>query len=394
LHNYKRKLCNFRITEHIKPLVRTMTDWYIDDEGNEQIDMLWEEHMPEEANEIDWDDPNDPYMLKAQAKFEKALKRQREEEEKEQAKAEKAKSNLSFNKDELEEYASFRSKGIALKSRDWIFRSAEALWTYTSGEISPKTLSALRDHVLEKYESADSHSKVLSFAKSFLKRIATTQEEPRYLSFLPYLEPPKAIKQRKRVTDRAIVEEDIRNILQFIKEAEREGKISAERSAQYSALILFGAYTGQRSESTCSKLTVGQFRKAVASDKPVLEVDWTQDKIRMKHYVPLHPCVVQTLKPLLEGRDDDELMFRHNSLVQWIKRHKIEMSLFKGHFAFGDLRKFAEQQGDRIEWDLSNRLYILTHGVSGVRDKHYLHPLPEYVFQIYMKYWKDVDLTI
>jgi integrase len=302
---------------------------------------------------------------------------------------------LYFTRDELHLFTEQRKDRLAPKSHYWIEKSSEYLWTCTCGELSRDKVSKLREKTLKKYNSADSYSKVLSFAKSFLKFLATTRADSRYQTFAPYLELPKVVKQRKRVTSRIVTEEDIRNVLDYTKSAEQAGEISSERSAQYRALILFGAYTGQRSEATISKLTVGQFQEALTNDKPVLLVDSLQDKTRMSHYVPVHPCVVQALKPLLDdGQDDDELMFRHSSLVQWIKRHKIEMSLFKGHFVFGDLRKFAEQQGDRIEWDLSNRLYILTHGVSGVRDKHYLHPLPEHVYNIYMKYWKDVDLTI
>jgi hypothetical protein len=36
----------------------------------------------------------------------------------------------------------------------------------------------------------------------------------------------------------------------------------------------------------------------------------------------------------------------------------------------------------------------MTHGVSGIDWKHYKHPLPENVFDLYMKYWKDVELII
>jgi hypothetical protein len=104
----------------------------------------------------------------------------------------------------------------------------------------------------------------------------------------------------------------------------------------------------------------------MAADKPVLQVDSSQDKVRMSHYVPLHPRVVEALKPLLAGRKDDELMFTHSSFLQWIKRQRIPMSRFRGHFQLGDLRKFAEQHGDVIQWDQSNRAYILTHDVSGV----------------------------
>jgi hypothetical protein len=103
---------------------------------------------------------------------------------------------------------------------------------------------------------------------------------------------------------------------------------------------------------------------------------------------------VEALERLLIGRNDDELMFTHSSLKQWIKRQKIPMSRFKGHFQLGDLRKFAEQHGDIIQWDQSNRAYILTHDVSGVSWGHYRNPLPENVYDIYMSYWKNVDLTV
>ena len=69
------------------------------------------------------------------------------------------------------------------------------------------------------------------------------------------------------------------------------------------------------------------------------------------------------------------------------------MSKFKGHFVLGDLRKFSEQYGDMIGWDHSNRAYILTHGVSGVDWSRYKHPLPEHVYDVYMRYWQGVELN-
>lgn len=142
-----------------------------------------------------------------------------------------AQRNLSFAKDELDQYVTDRIKGIRNKSHDWIIRSAAALWVSTHGEISHESVNAVRDCVLEKYESDESHSKVLSFAKAFLKFLATTRAEPRYQTFAPYLNLPKVVKERKRVTARIVTKEDICNILQYIARAEREGKISPERSA-------------------------------------------------------------------------------------------------------------------------------------------------------------------
>jgi len=301
---------------------------------------------------------------------------------------------LHFSKSELEHFVEHRKTGLRTKSVDWITRAAQALWDCTHGDVSYETVTALRTFALEKYNSVESHSKVLTFAKSFLTFLTKTKEEPRYQTFAPYLEPPKTVKERKSVTSRIVTQKDITNVLKHIEKAERAGKISPERSAQYSAFVLFGAYTGQRSEATLAKLTVGQFRVAMGSEKPVLLVDSSQDKIRMSHYVPLHPRVVEALKPLLVGRDDDELMFTHSSFLQWIKRQKIPMSRFQKPFVLGDLRKVAEQHGDVIQWDQSNRAYILTHGVSGVDWSHYKHPLPENVYDIYMKYWENVDFTV
>jgi hypothetical protein len=41
-----------------------------------------------------------------------------------------------------------------------------------------------------------------------------------------------------------------------------------------------------------------------------------------------------------------------------------------------------------------NRTYIMTHGVSGIDWNHYKHPLPEHVYDVYMKYWAHVDLHV
>jgi hypothetical protein len=110
----------------------------------------------------------------------------------------------------------------------------------------------------------------------------------------------------------------------------------------------------------------------------------------MAHYVPVHPQVVEAVHPLLDGRNDNKHMCEYYSFYNWIKRQKIPLSRISSHFVLGDLRKFAEQYGDIIQWNESNRAYILTHGVSGIEWAHYRRPLPEYVYDVYMKYWKGV----
>ena len=248
---------------------------------------------------------------------------------------------LQFGQDELVSYTEYRKTELTRKSADWINRASNAFWLSTFGTISAKTLSDLRVKTLAKYECEASKSKVLTFAVAFLKYLAKIHLDVRYRSFELFLERPRRIKVRKNVTNRIVTKEDIEHVLDHIRRAECRGIISRSRAEQYTAFTVFGALTGQRSMATMMKLTVGQLREALRAPKPVLRVEPHQDKIRMEHYVPLHPQVVEAIQPLLDGRQDDELMFQHGSFWMWVKRQKIPMSRFNGHFVLGDLRKFA-----------------------------------------------------
>jgi hypothetical protein len=284
--------------------------------------------------------------------------------------------DLWFTLDELDSYVKYRNTELTRKSQDWIVRAAKAIWNYTNGTINKNNLDTLRTNILQKYQSEDARSKMLSFAVAFLKYLTKTRLDNRYRAFSIFLEKPKTLKCRKRVTNRIITKQDIEHILTHIKTAESEGRLNTYRAQQYVAFTLFGAYTGQRNNATISKLTVGQFQEALPLKKPVVHVKASQDKIKMEHYVPLHPQVVETIQPLLYGRRNDTLMFEYNSFWMWINRQKIPLTRVSSHFVLGDLRKFAEQYGDIILWEQSNRAYILTHGVRVVEWTHYRHPLP------------------
>jgi hypothetical protein len=71
-------------------------------------------------------------------------------------------------------------------------------------------------------------------------------------------------------------------------------------------------------------LTIGQFKKTLLSKKKTLHVYAHQDKIRMEHYVPLHPQIADAIKPLLDGRDRNEF-FEYNSFSMWLKRRRIPL---------------------------------------------------------------------
>ncbi|MGZ4881888.1 MAG: hypothetical protein ACXV7G_12660 [Halobacteriota archaeon] len=295
--------------------------------------------------------------------------------------------------EELTDYAERRKQGLTHYSVDWINRSQQALWKAAKGKISKRTIDRLRTFVLKKYRSEDSHIKVLGFAKAFLKFLTKTRLDTRYHAFEVFLERPRAIKPR-RITNRIVVKEDIENVLTHIRNSKDAGSISNERAQQYIAFTLFGSYTGQRSVSTIARLRVGQFRAALGMEKPTLLVEADQDKVRYAHWVPLMPQLVDGLKPLVDGRGDNELMFDYHSYAMWIKRQKIPLTRVKSHFVPGDMRKWCVQCGcDSLEWELSNRSHILSHGLSSIEDKHYRHPLPEQIYDVYCSYWRSMRLA-
>ena len=125
--------------------------------------------------------------------------------------------------------------------------------------------------------------------------------------------------------------------------------------------------------------------------KPFVDILPEQDKIRMQHYCPLHPQVVEAILPVLDRRHDSETVFEQLSFQEWLKYTNNRLLHGGARIVNGDLRKFCEQHGDIIQRDQSNKNYILTHGVSGVDWRFYKHPLPDPVYDIYMKYWARVS---
>ncbi|MBO8182051.1 MAG: hypothetical protein H0Z28_04560, partial [Archaeoglobus sp.] len=258
-----------------------------------------------------------------------------------------------------------------------------------------------REYTLNKWKSEDSWGKVLNFAKSFLEHLAKMRMDTRYLNFSIFLEKPKAVKEQKRVTDRVVSEKDVQNVVKFFIEKWKKGELSREKALSHVTLTLFGAYTGQR-PYTHKRLRIDQFEEGLKLKSPTILVEAKQDKIRMEHYVPLHPDLLPFIKELLKIRKKQgkEKMFEYNSYEQLLKREKIPLQRGelikdpnKRHFVVGDLRKFAEQMADKIKWDVSNKNYILTHAVSSIDWSRYKHPLPEFVYQIYMESWKNIHLV-
>jgi integrase len=298
-----------------------------------------------------------------------------------------------FSKNELMSYTDTRAVGLSRQTTNWLRKAAEILWNCTKGEISKTTVDALRKYVLRKYVDVYAKRKVINFSKAFFRYLAKTRFDSRYQAFELFLEMPKTLQERKHVTARIVTKQDIENVLVAIEQAAKKEEISRYHRINYRAIVMFGAFTGQRPFATVARLRVGHFRQALAQDKPVLNIPAECDKIRMQHYCPLHPQAIDAVAPLLDSRDDNEFIFEQLSFERWLRERKISLSQCDTRFVMSDLRKFAEQHGDIIQWDQSNKNYILTHGVSGVDWRFYKHPLPDSVYDIYMKYWKAVHFN-
>jgi integrase len=301
---------------------------------------------------------------------------------------------LAFSLNQLNHYKKWRIEGLDRKSSNWMHKAAEIVWNCTHGTISKITMDAVRDVALTKYTCVYSKRKVLYFAKGLLKYLTKTTFDIRFQAFELFLAMPKVLKTRKNVTSRIVTTADVENVLKAIERAYNGGRIDADHYRNFKAIVLFGAFTGQRPLATIARVTVSQFEEAVKMKKPVIDILPEQDKIRMQHYCPLHKQVIEAILPVLDRRRESERVFEQLSFQEWLKHTNIRLLHGGARIVNGDLRKFCEQLGDIIQWDQSNKNYIMTHGVSGVDWRFYKHPLPEHVYDIYMKSWQDVDFAI
>ena len=204
-------------------------------------------------------------------------------------------------------------------------KAAEIVWNCTHGVICKLTMDAVRDVALTKYTCVYSKRKVLYFTKGLLKYLAKTTFDTRFQAFGLFLEMPKVLKTRKHVTDRIVTKEDVENVLRAIEHSHNTGRIDDNHYLNYKAITIFGALTGQRPLATIARLTVGQFTQAMKMEKPVVHILPWQDKVRMQHFCPCHPQVLEAMAPVVEDRGDDERVFEQLSFQEWLKslRHSI-----------------------------------------------------------------------
>ena len=213
--------------------------------------------------------------------------------------------------------------------------------------------------------------------------------DAKILSYHAIFERPKNKQPIKLLTSRIIIQDDIQKTLDAIS---KDVTISEEKKLNYQSMILFLSYSGQRTV-TASRLTAKQFNDALNQNLPVLTVEAEQDKIRLQHYVPIHPVLLPYIQKILIGKSENDAVFDYLGLQRWLKHHTIAMSHTKGKIELKDLRKYFEQQSDAIGFYDADKNFIMSHGVSSVSWKSYKQFLPENVYNTYIRYWITVKLV-
>jgi len=163
---------------------------------------------------------------------------------------------LTFSRKQLIDYTKWCIEGLDRKSSNWMNKAAEIVCNCTLGVISKLTMDTVRKVALTKYKSVYSKRKVLYFTRDLLKYLTKTTFDTRFQSFELFLEMPKVLKTRKHVTNRIVTKEDVENTLKEIEKALSGGRIDNDHYLNYKAIVLFGAFTGQRPLATIARLTV------------------------------------------------------------------------------------------------------------------------------------------
>jgi len=126
---------------------------------------------------------------------------------------------LDYGEEELTDYTAFRCVGVTAATIPWINKCSETYWKATKGVINKARAEAFRAYVLTKYIGIYSKRKMLNFAKAFLRYLTKMRLDTRYKEFDLFLEMPKTVKESKRITQRIVRIEDIKNVLSTIDEA-------------------------------------------------------------------------------------------------------------------------------------------------------------------------------
>jgi integrase len=294
---------------------------------------------------------------------------------------------VEFSQLDLVEFSNIRGRYLTKNAHMRIKQITSFIWNICKGRLSRSTLDNLTEFYMSKYPSESAREKCFNYTRAFMKYLFKIRMNTNILSFIAIFEKPKSRRETKLLTSRIIIQEDIKRTLDKI----HNSTLPEGEKLNYESLILFLSYGGQR-VVTASRLTVNQFKEAMQQNPKVLTVEAEQDKIRLQHYVPLHPVLLPYLEKLIEGKTGTSALFDYLGLQRWLKFHPITLNHTKGKLELKDLRKFFEQTSDSIGFNDANKNFIMSHGVSSINWTSYKQFLPENVYARYIECWQKVKL--
>ncbi len=301
-----------------------------------------------------------------------------------------ASSRLPKIKDLVEEYLEYRfSRVNSEKSKWWIQKTINELMKHTRGNLSREKLMKFQNWYKTNYEyeaQCKFHDNTRNFLEWLYKR--TGNEEFRKLKEV--LERPQ--KASKKINFIVLREPDVHNLVKAVWNS----TFTPYLKLKLIAGILFAAYTGQRPDATTGKLTFEEFEEALKRDPPMLWVPENKDKESFPHWVPLHPVVVEWIRPVIELRHIGQS--KHIFPYDLVRKAFDELNIKAVHtsrkITYSHLRKFFEQMCNNILMVHPGlRDYIMAHNTGSLDVQSYDGKLPSEIYEQYMAAWKDVNLV-
>ena len=298
--------------------------------------------------------------------------------------------SFKVNADLSIEYLKYRlSRVKSKKSRYWIDKAHRELLSRTDGVISRETLMNFQNWYRQNYDY-QAQCKFHDNTKNFLEWLYKRTGNSFFRDLQEVLERPQ--KPSKKINTILLREPDVENVLKAIWNY----PVTPAIKLKYIAGILFAAYTGQRPDATIGKLTYREFKEALSLDPPLIHIPEEKDKEKFPHWVPLHPVVVQWIRPLLELHkgSEDELIFSYNTMRKLMDKINVKAIHTGRKIAYGHFRKFFEQMCNNVLMVHPGlRDYIMAHNTGSLDVQSYDGKLPSEIYEQYMAAWKDVDLV-
>lgn len=290
---------------------------------------------------------------------------------------------LEFAKDDLDRWVNQRLRDSP-KSRDWVVKTADLVWSITEGIITTDTLDSLADYTLSTYRG-QSIKKVFMYTRNFLKTMAKVHfDDNRWVNYHTYFEKPRTTEPIE-LPDPVYVD-DINRLIDRFKSRYTDGIIDEGRYYQHVGYALFVALSGQRGENS-ALLRVEQFQRALELDQPMIVVEARQDKNSIEHLAPIHPVIVPLIERLIDGKDSHEALFNYGVYTRFVAAHSDVMLSTGTKFTLKYCRKFFQQHADESGLNDLYRRYVMTHGTSDVEFRHYQNVSrnPEALYDDYMR---------